>query len=183
MASERAKTLMGRIAVHSGLITMEQLAEATREQGSLGRRKNIGDIFVEKGFITPEELTQLVQLQKKIVARAHEKEAERRRALQTAQAERQQAHAGVVSQLLLPTTDGKGRCAVNEILLKTPALPNVIREANTSMLSSIIQSGKSMGMQSMDDALYALVEDKRITAQDAYQKATDKARFEALLHD
>ncbi len=91
--------------------------------------------------------------------------------------------AGVVSQLLLPTTDGKGRCAVNEILLKTPALPNVIRESNTSMLSSIIQSGKSMGMQSMDDALYALVEDKRITAQDAYLKATDKARFEALLRD
>ncbi|TDJ01676.1 MAG: type IV pilus twitching motility protein PilT [Deltaproteobacteria bacterium] len=91
--------------------------------------------------------------------------------------------AGVVSQLLLPTTDGKGRCAVNEILLKTPALPNVIREANTSMLSSIIQSGKSMGMQTMDDALAAMVEDERISAQDAYQKATDKARFEALLRD
>ncbi len=89
--------------------------------------------------------------------------------------------AGVVSQLLLPTADGKGRCAVIEILLKTSALPNVIREANTSMLSSIIQSGKSMGMQSMDDALFGLLEAGRITAQDAYLKAADKSRFETKL--
>ena len=54
--------------------------------------------------------------------------------------------AGVVSQLLLPTADGKGRCAVHEILLRTSGLPNVIREGNTPMLSSIIQSGKSLGM-------------------------------------
>ena len=41
--------------------------------------------------------------------------------------------AGIVSQLLLRTADGKGRIAANEILLKTPALPNVIREANNQM--------------------------------------------------
>ncbi len=88
---------------------------------------------------------------------------------------------GVVSQLLLPSADGKGRCAVNEILLKTPALPNTIREANNSMLNSIIQSGKTQGMQSMDDALFEFVEAGRITAQDAYMKASDKGRFEELL--
>ena len=48
--------------------------------------------------------------------------------------------AGVVSQLLLPTADGKGRRAVHEILLRTQGLPNVIREGNTPMLGSIIQS-------------------------------------------
>ena len=89
--------------------------------------------------------------------------------------------AAVVSQLLLPSADGKGRIAVNEILLRTPGLPNVIREGNTPMLQSIIQSGKSAGMQAMDDALFALAQEGRILPQDAYAKATDKARFEPLL--
>jgi twitching motility protein PilT len=91
--------------------------------------------------------------------------------------------AGVVSQLLLKTADGQGRLAVNEILLKTPGLPNVIREGNTPMLTSIIQGGRTQGMQLMDDALMALVEAKRISARDAYMKATDKARFEDLIQD
>ena len=89
--------------------------------------------------------------------------------------------AGIVSQLLLPTADGTGRCAANEILLKTPGLPNVIRENNTQMLYSIIQAGRGQGMQSMDDVLYDYCEQGRIDARDAYMKATDKTRFERLL--
>jgi twitching motility protein PilT len=89
--------------------------------------------------------------------------------------------AAVVSQLLLPTMDGKGRIAVNEILLRTSGLPNLIREGNTPMIGSLIQSGKADGMQSMDDALFALVQQKRIHPRDAYLKAGDKARFEALV--
>jgi twitching motility protein PilT len=88
---------------------------------------------------------------------------------------------GIVSQLLLPTADGKGRCAANEILLKTQGLPNVIRDGNTQMLYSIIQSGKGKGMQAMDDVLFQYAKDGKITAEDAYMKATDKARFEPLL--
>jgi twitching motility protein PilT len=88
--------------------------------------------------------------------------------------------AGIVSQLLLRTADGKGRCAVNEILLKTPGLPNIIREGNTPMITSIIQGGRTQGMQLMDDALMALVEQKRITPQEGYMKAMNKARFENL---
>ena len=91
--------------------------------------------------------------------------------------------AGVVSQLLLPTVDGKGRVAANEILLRTSGLPNLIREGNTPMIGSLIQSGKSEGMQSMDDALWKLVQDKRIHPRDAYLKAADKARFEPLVKD
>jgi twitching motility protein PilT len=91
--------------------------------------------------------------------------------------------AGVVSQLLLPTVDGKGRVAVNEILLRTSGLPNLIREANTPMIGSLIQSGKSEGMQSMDDALWKLVQDKKVHPRDAYLKASDKARFESLVKD
>jgi twitching motility protein PilT len=88
--------------------------------------------------------------------------------------------AGVVSQLLLPTADGKGRCAVHEILLRTSGLANIIREGNTPMLNSLIQSGKSAGMQGMDDALFELVEQGRVLAVDAHMKANDKARFESL---
>jgi twitching motility protein PilT len=86
--------------------------------------------------------------------------------------------AGIVSQLLLRTADGNGRCAANEILLKTSALPNLIREGNTPMLRSLIQGGKSLGMQTMDDALWNLVASRRILPADAYMKAEDKARFE-----
>jgi twitching motility protein PilT len=85
--------------------------------------------------------------------------------------------AGVISQLLLPTADGKGRCAAIEILLKTTALPNVIREGNTAMLQQIIQSGKAVGMQSMDDALAALVKEGRVRREDALLRAQDKARL------
>ena len=91
------------------------------------------------------------------------------------------AVAGIVSQLLLPTADGKGRCAINEILLRTPGLPNIIREGKTPMLSSVIQSGRAMGMQTMDDALLAAVKAGRITAQEALRKALDRARFEPLI--
>jgi twitching motility protein PilT len=86
--------------------------------------------------------------------------------------------AGVISQLLLPTADGKGRCAAIEILLKTTALPNVIREGNTAMLQQIIQSGKAAGMQSMDDALAALVDERLVRREDALLRAQDKARFQ-----
>jgi twitching motility protein PilT len=87
---------------------------------------------------------------------------------------------GIVSQLLLPTADGKGRCAVHEILLRTPGLANVIREGNTPMLASIIQSGKNLGMQNMDDALFALAKDGTISGLDAYRSAREKQRFESM---
>ncbi len=88
---------------------------------------------------------------------------------------------GIVSQLLIPTADGKGRIAANEILLKTAGLPNVIREGNTQMIYSIIQSGKAQGMQAMDDVLFAYAKEGKIRVEDAYMKANDKARFDPLL--
>ncbi|NNL67362.1 MAG: type IV pilus twitching motility protein PilT [Myxococcales bacterium] len=89
--------------------------------------------------------------------------------------------SAVVSQLLLPTADGKGRCAAHEILLRTQGLGNVIREGNTPMISSIIQGGKNVGMQSMDDRLFELVKEGRVKASDAMMKANDKPRFEPLV--
>jgi twitching motility protein PilT len=89
--------------------------------------------------------------------------------------------AGIVSQLLLARADSGGRIAANEILLKGPGLPNVIRDGNTPMIGSIIQAGKTQGMQSMDDVLFAFAKEGKVTAHDAYMKATDKSRFEVLL--
>jgi twitching motility protein PilT len=91
--------------------------------------------------------------------------------------------AGVVSQLLLRSADGQGRCAAAEILLRTPGLANIIREGNTPMIQSVIQGGKNAGMQLMDDALLALLEAKRITPREAYLKAANKSRFENLIED
>jgi twitching motility protein PilT len=91
--------------------------------------------------------------------------------------------AGIVSQLLLRTADGRGRCAATEILLKTSGLANVIREGNMPMITSIIQSGRTQGMQLMDDALIALVEQGKITPREAYMKATNKTRFEGMIEE
>jgi twitching motility protein PilT len=88
--------------------------------------------------------------------------------------------AAVVSQLLVPTADGKGRCAVHEILLRNSALPNIIREGKVTMLNSLIEGGKAQGMQTMDDTLFALVKAGKIRGNDAFMKATNKARFESL---
>jgi twitching motility protein PilT len=91
--------------------------------------------------------------------------------------------AAVVSQLLVPLADGRGRLAVHEILLRTPGLANVIREGNTPMLHSIIQAGKGAGMQAMDDALFAAAREGRVRPEDAQAKAHHKARFQALVAD
>ncbi len=56
---------------------------------------------------------------------------------------------------------------------------NLIREGKLSQIASIIQTGSVDGMQTMDQALQQLVDQKRITPQDAYWKAIDKASFAA----
>src|SRR5678815_3965348 len=87
----------------------------------------------------------------------------------------------IVAQLLLPRADGSGRVAANEILLRTPGLGNLIREGNLPMLQTVMQSGKPMGMQLLDEVLLDLVTRKVVTAKDAYLKAQDKSRFEPLI--
>lgn len=89
--------------------------------------------------------------------------------------------AGICAQLLLPTADGKGRRACVELLFRIQGLANLIREGNTPMIASMIQSGKKEGMQAMDDGLMALVESGEVSPEDAFMKATDKPRFEKLL--
>ncbi len=89
--------------------------------------------------------------------------------------------AAVVAQLLLPRRDGHGRVAVFEILLRSPALSNLVREGSTSMLSSAIQAGRGQGMQTMDDALFGAVQAGSLAPERALECAQDRRRFEPLL--
>jgi twitching motility protein PilT len=86
---------------------------------------------------------------------------------------------GVVAQQLVKTSEG-GRCAAVEILLGSKALGNIIREGKTSMIPSYMQSGVGDGMQTMDQALVALIQAGKITPADAVTKASDKALFERM---
>lgn len=84
---------------------------------------------------------------------------------------------GVVAQNLFKRIDKKGRLAVLEILVVTPATSNLIREGKTFQIPSVIQTGKKYGMQSLDDAILESMQAKRISPEDAYDKAIVKERF------
>lgn len=83
----------------------------------------------------------------------------------------------VIAQQLLKTKDGKGRCAAVEILIGSSALASMIREGKISQISSIIQTGTSVGMQSMDQHLKQLIDKDKITREAAREKAIDKNLF------
>ena len=85
---------------------------------------------------------------------------------------------GIVAQQLLRRKEGRGRVAANEILLGSHAVSNIIREGKIEKITSVLQSGRREGMQSMDDALEEFVQNDMIEAADAYMKASDKHRFE-----
>ena len=77
---------------------------------------------------------------------------------------------GVVSQALIPKIGG-GRVAAYEILVVTPAIGNLIRENKTFRINSSIQTGAKLGMQLLDDHLFKLWNEKKITKENAYAKA------------
>jgi twitching motility protein PilT len=88
---------------------------------------------------------------------------------------------GVVAQLLVKKHDGKGRAAVNEIMVSTSAVGAIIREGATQKLYDVIIGGKAQGMQFMDEAIWEKLRDGYITPMEAYMKSIDKNRFKAFL--
>ncbi|MCB1275772.1 type IV pilus twitching motility protein PilT [Prosthecobacter sp.] len=88
---------------------------------------------------------------------------------------------GVVAQLLMKKSDGKGRAAVNEIMVSNPAVGAIIREGATQKLYDVIIGGKAQGMQFMDEAIWQKLRDGYVTPMEAYMKAIDKNRFKAFL--
>lgn len=90
---------------------------------------------------------------------------------------------GVISQVLVKRTDEEGRTAAVEILTGTPAIRNLIREAKTHQIPSMIQVSKRHGMQLLDDVLLEMYNKKQISAGEAYEKANDKDRFRDIIGD
>jgi twitching motility protein PilT len=67
--------LLGRIAVHLKLISVEQLAEATRLQGQATSEKRLGDILIERGMLTPAQLDQVLRTRQQMIVKQRAKEA------------------------------------------------------------------------------------------------------------
>jgi twitching motility protein PilT len=79
---------------------------------------------------------------------------------------------GVVAQTLLPKIGG-GRAAALEIMFTTPAVKNLIREGKTFQLPSIIETNTNLGMQTLEQALMALIKSGQITTESALAKGLD----------
>lgn len=84
---------------------------------------------------------------------------------------------GIISQTLLPRKDGRGRVAAMEVLIATPAIKNLIREAKVHQIPSLVQTGSQYGMQTMDQSLEGLLKKGLISPEVAYATANDKKMF------
>jgi twitching motility protein PilT len=84
----------------------------------------------------------------------------------------------VISQTLLKTKDGNGRVAAHEIMIGTPAIRNLIREAKIAQMYSSIQTGSSVGMQTLDQCLQDLTKRGLVTKPQAREYAKDKRLFD-----
>jgi twitching motility protein PilT len=83
----------------------------------------------------------------------------------------------VISQTLCKTMDGAGRVAAHEIMVGTPAIRNLIREAKVAQMYSAIQTGQQFGMQTLDQNLQDLVKKRIISPAEARSKAANKDNF------
>lgn len=88
---------------------------------------------------------------------------------------------GAVSQQLVRKSDNKGRVPAVEILINNSAVSNLIREGKIDQIEDVIQTGGMLGMQRMDTALQRLFDANLISAEEAYFKSRDKAKFEHLI--
>jgi len=83
----------------------------------------------------------------------------------------------VISQTLCKTKDGSGRAAAHEIMVGTPAIRNLIREAKVAQMYFAIQTGGALGMQTLDQNLQELVKRSVISVPEARSKAANKDAF------
>jgi len=87
----------------------------------------------------------------------------------------------VVTQVLVKTPDGRGRKAVLEILINTKAISNLVMSDQTHQIPAQLQTGRDLGMQTMDQALLEAIEAKVIDPDDAFRFAHDKKRFQRFV--
>ena len=84
---------------------------------------------------------------------------------------------GILSQQLVPRIDGNGRVLALELLVNTPAVAHCIREGKTFMLPGVMQTGKNVGMITMDESLRRLYIDRLISQDEAMFRSDDKAQM------
>ncbi len=89
-----------------------------------------------------------------------------------------EAIAAVISQVLLKRKDGRGRIAALEIMVANPAIKNLIREAKSHQIPSIIQTSQKLGMQSMDQVLKNLAMTGKVDFKEAKMYATNPDLFD-----
>lgn len=89
--------------------------------------------------------------------------------------------AGVISQQLIRNAQGTGRVLAMEILLRTTALANLIREGNTYRIPSLMQTGRKYGMMLMDDHIISLYQEGLLDPKHALEKVIDRERFVGLI--
>ncbi len=92
-----------------------------------------------------------------------------------------EALKGIVAQNLFKRIDRKGRVAALEILVFTTAIANLVREGKTHQIPGMIQVGKRLGNQPLDDAIMDHLKMKRISPEEAYDKCLDKKKFRSFL--
>jgi twitching motility protein PilT len=88
---------------------------------------------------------------------------------------------GIVTQQLLPTATGTGRCVATEVLVPTPAVRNLIREGKTHQIYSALQTGGQFGMQTMDSSLAQLVRENKITRELAESRSSAPEELRRLM--
>lgn len=92
-----------------------------------------------------------------------------------------EALKGVVAQNLFKRIDKKGRVAALEILVFTTAVANLVREGKTHQIPGMIQVGKKLGNQPLDDHIMEHLRMKRVSPEEAYEKCLDKKKFRGFL--
>jgi len=87
---------------------------------------------------------------------------------------------GILSQQLVPHAEGTGRVLALELLVNTAAVANCIREGKTYMLPGVMQTGKNVGMITMDESLRKLYVAGQISQEEAYYRSEDKVQMAAF---
>ena len=88
---------------------------------------------------------------------------------------------GVVAQLLIPTANGKGRVACDEVMLGTDAIKNLIRSNKVTQMETTMQGASQQGMQTLIDALAKLYKAGKITYQVALEYSNNPSEMEKKL--
>ncbi|RJQ42847.1 MAG: type IV pilus twitching motility protein PilT [Gaiellales bacterium] len=88
---------------------------------------------------------------------------------------------GICTQQLMPTVDGLDRVCACEILIPTPAVRNLIREAKTHQIYSVMQTGTKFGMQTMDTSLAEWVRRGKVSKDMALRKSSNPEELERLV--